>query len=138
MPQSLIYDPVPDGLDRLRFIDVIAKHKTHKIINLIDNRISFTYEFTFKVIFPDIFGDYVNKLQNDKAIGHDGLKATFMELFGTQLCNSLCEIFNMCMKTSSFPSEIKFIKDDSIFKENYRSINLLTMVSKRFENIISD
>ena len=31
-----------------------------------------------------------------------------------------------------------FKKDDSLCKENYRSVNLLTIVSKLFENIMSD
>ena len=54
-------------------------------------------------------------------------------------------IFNMCIATSSFPSEMKladispiFKKDDSLCKENYRSVNLLTIAFKVFENIMSD
>ena len=139
------YDSVPDGLDRLTFSDAIAKHKNHESIILIHNRISFVYEFTFQVISPETFSKYINKLQNNKAVGHDGLKATFIKLSGTQLCSSLCEIFNACITTSSFPSEMKladispiFKKDDSLCKENYWSVNLLTIVSKLFENIMSD
>ena len=139
------YDSVPDGLDRLTFSDAIAKHKNHESIILIRNRIVFVYEFTFQVISPETFSKYINKLQNNKAVGHDGLKATSIKLSGTQLCSSLCEIFNACITTSSFPSEMKladispiFKKDDSLCKENYRSVNLLTIVSKLFENIMSD
>ena len=139
------YDSVPHGLDRLTFSDAIAKHKNHESIILIRNRISFVYEFTFQVISPETFSKYINKLQNNKTVGHDGLKATFIKLSGTQLCSSLCEIFNACITTSSFPSEMKLAdfspilkKDDSLCKENYRSVNILTIVSKLFENIMSD
>ena len=61
------------------------------------------------------------------------------------MCSSLCEIFNACITTSSFPSEMGladispiFKKDDRLCKENYRSVNLLTIVSKLFENNMSD
>ena len=74
------YDSVPDGLDRLTFSDAIAKHKNHESIILIRNRISFVYEFTVQVITPETFSKYINKLQNNKAVGHDGLKATFIKL----------------------------------------------------------
>ena len=139
------YDSVPDGLDRLTFSDAIAKHKNHESIILIRNRVSFVYEFTFQVISPGTLSKYVNKLQNNKAVCHDGLKATFIKLSGTHLCSSLCEIFNACIITSSFPSEMKLAdispilkKDDSLCKENYRSVNLLTIVSTLFKNSMSD
>ena len=54
-------------------------------------------------------------------------------------------LFNMCVTASFFPSEMKlaeispiFKRNDNLCKENYRSINLLTITSKLFENIMSD
>ena len=132
-------------LDRLTFSDAIAKYKNHESILLIRNTISFVYEYTFQVIFPETFSKYINKLQNNKAVGHDGLKATFIKLSSTQLWSSLCEIFIACITTSSFLSKMKLAyispilkKDDSLCKENYRSVNILTIVYKLFENIMSD
>ena len=77
--------------------------------------------------------------------GHDGLKSIYIKLSGTHLCNSLCDLFNMCVTASFFPSEIKlaeispiFKRNDNLCKENNRSINLLTITSKLFKNIMSD
>ena len=118
------YDSAPDGPDRFTFIDAVVKHRNHESIISICNKISITHEFTFQGISPEIFAKYISKLQNNKAVGHDGLKATLIKLSGFQLCIALCEIFNMCIATSSFPSEMKladispiFKKDDSLCKK---------------------
>ena len=100
------YDFTPEGLSRLTFIGAIIKLRKHESINLIRNKISFTNEYTFQVISPESFVKYTNKLQNNKA-GHDYLKVTLIRLSGTQLCNSLCAIFNMCITTPSFPSQMR-------------------------------
>ena len=112
------YDSVPDGLDRFTFIDAIVKHRNHESIISIRNKISITHEFTFQVISAEIFAKCISKLQNNKAVGHDGLKATFIKLSGFHLCSSLCEIFNMCIATSSFPSEMKLADISPIFKKD--------------------
>ena len=75
---------------------MIEKHQTHESIVLIRSKISFACEFNFNITSPEIFAKYIDKLQNNKAVGYDGLKATFIKISGPQLCNSLCELFNMC------------------------------------------
>ena len=42
-----------DDLDSLIFSDTIAKHKNHESTILIRNRISFIYESTSQVIYPE-------------------------------------------------------------------------------------
>ena len=139
------YESMPDGLDNLTFDSAVNKHQNHESIYLIRDQVSGINEFSFHVITPAVLSRYVNKLQNSKAVGHDGLKSIYIKLSGTHLCNSLCDIFNMCVTASFFPSEMKlaeispiFKKNDNLRKENYRSINLLTIASKLFENIMSD
>ena len=58
---------------------------------------------------------------------------------------NLCDLFNTCVISSCFPSQMKladitplFKKDDTLCKENYRSVNLLITVSKVFERILCD
>ena len=139
------YDSESDSMDNLSYSDMTGKHQTHESIVLIRSKISFAREFHLSTTSPEIFAKYIDKLQNSKAVGYDGLKATFKKLSGPQLCNSLCDFFNVCITASSFPSDMKlaeispiFKRDDNLCKENYRSINLLAIVSKLFENILSD
>ena len=71
------YEFMSDGLDSLTLDEAVKKHKDHGSIHLIRNRVSLTDEFSFSFITPDVFSKYVGKLQNSKAVGHDGLKASF-------------------------------------------------------------
>ena len=130
-----------DGLDSLTLDEAVQKHKDHRSIHLILNRVSLTDEFSFNFITPDVFSKYVSKLQNSKAVGHDSLKASFLKLSGSRLC----DLFNTCVTASFFPTDMKlmkispiFKKNDNLCKENYRSINLLTSTSKVLKNIMSD
>ena len=57
----------------------------------------------------------------------------------------MCDVFNKCVCTNVFPASMKLAEispiyktDDNRCKENYRSVNLLIMVSKVFERILAD
>ena len=97
------YEFMSDGLDSLTLDEAVQKHKDHRSIHLIRNRVSVTDEFPFSFITPDLFSKYVSKLQNSKAVGHDGLKASFLKLSGSRLNSSLCDLFNTCVTASFFP-----------------------------------
>ena len=101
------YDSESDSMDNLSYRDMIEKHQTHESIVLIRSKISFAREFHFSTTSPEIFAKYIDKLQNNKAVGYDGLKATFIKLSGPQLSNCLCDFFNVCITASSFPSDMK-------------------------------
>ena len=49
------------------------------LFNVIGLWISFACEFNFNITSPEIFAKYIDKLQNNKAVGYDGLKATFIK-----------------------------------------------------------
>ena len=101
------YDSESDSMDNLSYSDMIEKHQTHESIVLIRSKISFAREFHFSTISPEIFAKYIYKLQNNKAVAYDGLKATFIKLSGPQLSKSLCDFFSVCITASSFPSDMK-------------------------------
>jgi hypothetical protein len=88
---------------------------------------------------------YISKLQTNKATGHDGLHAKFVKVAKCCIAKPLCDLFNKCVTSSNFPTQMKladicpvFKKKDNLDKENYRSVNLLTTISKLFERILSD
>ena len=61
-----------------------------------------------------------------------------------QYISFMCDVFNKCVCINVFPSSMKLAeispiyKKDNLCKENYRSVNLLIMVSKVFERILAD
>ena len=130
------YESESDSMDNLAFSEMTETHQTHGSIVLIRRKISFAHKFHLNITSSETFAKYIDKLQNNKAVGYDDLKATFNKISGSQLCNSLFELFNRNIKVLSFPSDMKVA--DNFYNEYYRSINLLAMVSKLFENIVSD
>ena len=140
------YESVSDGLDMLSFKEAISKHADHGSIVLIRSNASFASNtFTFSCISEHVMNNYITKLKINKAPGYDGLQATFMKLAGRNLSASLCSIFNNCVGSNTFPNLLKmgeispiFKKNDILCKENYRSVNLLPIISKVFERILAD
>ena len=139
------YDGEPDGVDELAFHEAIEKHASHESVKLILENCSSTMEFNFKYISDGTTMKYVKQLENNKAVGHDGLSAKFIKLSGISLATSLCELFNRCVMFSHFPVDMKLAeispvlkKIESLCKENYRSVNILTVTSKIFERIMAD
>ena len=101
--------------------------------------------FFFKTVSPECFQKYIDQLQPNKAVGHDGIRATLLKLAGPHFTKNICDLFNTCVIFSCFPSQMKradktpFLKkDDTLCNENYRSANMLITVSAVFERILCD
>ena len=69
----------------------------------------------------------------------------FLKLCGFHIAKPYCALFNQCVSKSIFPTDMKlaeispkFKKNDNLDKENYRSVNILTTMSKVFEYTLSD
>ena len=134
-----------DGLHNLDFDNAIAKHASHTSISLIKQSISVNYEFSFSPISVQSMSKYISLLKSNKAVGHDGLHAAFLKCSGDNMSASLCNVFNASISSCGFPSSLKWAdinpkykKKDNLCKENYRSVNVLAVVSKVFERILSD
>ena len=134
-----------DGLDNLNFADAITKHASHTSISLIKHSISGNYEFSFSPISVQSMSKYISSLNSNKAVGHDGLHAAFLKCSGDNMSTSLCNVLNASVYSCDFPSTLKWAdinpiykKKDNLCKENYRSVNVLAVVSKVFERILSD
>ena len=139
------YEGSSDGLDKLSFSDAVTKHSSHASITLIRGKVSTTNRFDFNPITKDSFRKYIAQLRPNKAAGFDGLRSNYIKSSGDHFADTLCSLFNRCIASSTFPSAMKlaeispiFKKCDNLRKENYRSVNLLTITSKVFERIISD
>ena len=139
------YPGISDGLDSMSLSDAIDKHAFHRSITNITGHIAVGEVFNFKFVSPECILFYISKLNVKKATGHDGLSPSLLKLSGPSICSSLSSIFNRCISNSTFPTSMKladispiFKKKDNLAKENYRSINVLTIISKVFERILCD
>ena len=132
-----------DGLDTTDLVEIIDKHSFHSSVD--QNSITSGRVFEFSVVPVEISDKYINSLDANKATGHDGLNAKFLRLCGSHIAKSYYDLFNQCVNQSMFPTDMKlaeislmFKKNDNLDKENHRSVNILTAMSKVFEYIISD
>ena len=139
------YKHQSDGLNNLDFDNAIDKHASHTSISLIKQSISGNYESSFSPISAQSMSKHISLLKSNKAVGHDGLHAVFMKCSGDNMSTSLCNVFNASISSCDFPSTLKwpginpiYKKKDNLCKENYRSVNVLAVVSKIFERILSD
>ena len=139
------YKEVSDSLDSRSFYDIVNRHANHSSVNLIKMNANTQNNFSFSCVSNESMLEYLNNLNTNKTPGYDGIQAKFIKLSSISISHSLCTIFNKCVVSSRFPSLMKmseispiFKKSDTLSKENYRPVNLLTVWSKVFERILSD
>ena len=122
----------------------IHKHKSHPSIISITRQFGNSQNvFSFHCVKNDEVEKVLTTLDNKKAPGHDGLQAKFLKAAGCSIIGPLCDIFNTCIKRNLFPAELKkadisplFKKSDCMNKVNFRSVNILPILSKLYEKIL--
>ena len=85
-------------------------------------------------------------LDLSKASGPDYNPVVVLRNFESQLWDILAELFNICLKYSCFPNCWKVLSVVPVFPDvgerstakNYRSVSLLSVVSKAFEKLVND
>ena len=138
------YDCDYDGLDTASITDIIGKHSSNNSVNVIKKTISTNKKFNFSTVSEETFHKYMNKLDVKKAIRHDGLATKFLKICGAGVAKPFSELFNLCILSDTFPTDMKLAemtvlkKNDNLDKVNYRSVKILTTISKVFEYILSD
>ena len=85
------------------------------------------------------------KLRADKAPGPDSVHPLILKKFANQLCKPLAKIYNLSFSSQILPSLWKignisaiFKKGDKTLPQNYRPVQLTSIVSKIIESIITD
>ena len=85
----------------------------------------------------------IKSLSTKKAAGYDEIPAQFIKKIGMKLTKPICQLFNQCIRENTFPDKMKmanitplFKKKDKLNKDNYRSVNLLPILSKIFEKLL--
>ena len=87
--------------------------------------------------------DTIKNLKNTNSAGHDEFSSKFIKLSEPLLNSALVKIFNLALKTGTYPDRLKIAKVIPIFKKgsptsvnNYRPISILSSINKIFEKIL--
>ena len=101
--------------------------------------------FDFNEISTHDILEKIKSLKAGKSPGYDGIQVKFLKLADANLAGSLCMLFNKCVQSCTFPPSMKmadispiYKKLDNLCKNNYRSVNLLPVLSKLFESIMAE
>ena len=135
-----------DGLNDISPKDAINKHCMHdSIINIKLHMGVQATSFDFHEICTYDILEKIKSLKTGKSPGYDGIQVKFLKLADANLAGSLCVLFNKCVQSCTFPSSMKmadispiYKKLDNLCKNNYRSVNLLPVLSKLFESIMAE
>ena len=97
-------------------------------------------------ITPKMVKKVITKLDSSKASGPNCIPVVVLKNCEPELSYILAELFNMCLKESSFPDcwkvslvvpVVKNVRERSTAK-NYRPVSLLSVVSKVFEKLVNN
>ena len=101
--------------------------------------------FDFQKLCANDVLDKIKSLKTGKSPGYDGIQAKFIKLAGANLASNLSLLFNKCVELCTFPTSMKMVdispiykKLDNLCKNNYRSANLSSVLSKLFESIMAE
>ena len=94
-------------------------------------------------VTPNMVKKVVTNLDSSKASGPDYIPVAVLKNSGSDLSQTLAELFNMCLKESCFPDCWKVSSVVPVFKnvverfiaKNYHPVSLLSMDSKVFEKL---
>ena len=93
-------------------------------------------------ISPETVHTHLSRLKSCKAIGPDNVPARLFKVGAQFLCSPLAEIFNLSIRTQTFPMCFKLAhvcpipKNSNPGVQDFRPISLLSPLSKVFERII--
>ena len=122
--------------------EIIDQYKGHSSIKRIrDNCVSRVPFILQEVNILDI-KRAIRKLKSRKSPGYDDIPDTFYKALINDISGIILYLTNLCIRQNVFPQCLKksnispvFKKKDRLCIDNYRSINLLPILSKIFEDV---
>ena len=99
--------------------------------------------FMFRFVSERDVAKAIKKLSTKKAAGYDELPAKLIKNISIKIIKPVTLLINRCILENEFPKSMKkanitplFKKKDKLNKDNYRSVNLLPILSKIMERIL--
>ena len=125
--------------------EIIDEHREHPSTRMIEGQQNVSSSFNFHSVKSNEVFCKLRALNPSKSCGYDGIPARLIKLGASILCNPIATIINNCLKSSTFPNELKKAEVSPVYKKgevmdigNYRPVSVLSTYSKVFEGIIND
>ena len=127
--------------------EIIAQYGEHSSVKCIKEKIIGHSQprFIFRFITERETLNIIKSLSAKKASGYDEIPAQFIRNIGSELVKPLTLLINRCILEKVFPNKMKkanitplYKKKDKLEKDNYRSVNLLPILSKIMERALYD
>ena len=125
--------------------EIINPYDGHSSVETIRQKIKSYNEakFIFRFVSEREVAKVINSLSKKKAAGYDELPVQFIKNLGRIIVKPMTLLINRCILENKFPNQMKkanitplFKKKDKLNKDNYRSVNLLPILSKVLERIL--
>ena len=124
-------------------LDSPEDFQDHPSVAAIANNIKTKQQYDIEPISNAHVERALEKLNERKATGYDGISPKIMKIGAAQLSSPLAILFNSCVNNRKWPSQWKrgewiptFKKDDAQAINNYRLITVLSCVDKVFEQLL--
>ena len=144
--QSIGSDIGPPENNDSSLREIMKQYESHPSVKVIKNKIKehgLNNGFIFRFVTELEVRNTIKQLSVKKAAGFDELPAQFIKKIATGLIKPLTLLINRCILENVFPHELKkanitpvFKKKDKLNKDNYRSVNILPILSKVMERIM--
>ena len=132
-----------DNIDRAT-LKAIVKWKNHPSILTITSEHENTPKFSFNFASKEHVLEEIKMLDSSKAIQESDNPVKLIKENSNFFAEIICKYFNESLEKSKFPDCLKLANVTPVFKKgartsknNYRPVNILPILSKLFERMIS-
>jgi hypothetical protein len=137
---------VPIDMSKPESINLaISSYKDHPSVVSIKQNNNIDRSFNFYEVTPQYVRQKIRKLNPKKAAGPDDLPPKLIKMVCNELSYEMCDIINRCIRNSIFPDDMKYAnisplykKKDLLLKNNYRPVNVISVLAKLFEIILAE
>jgi len=139
-------DDMPYEVDQVSDLDIpsvkncVERHMSHPSMTSIYSYANGVNEFKFSPMSVKDVEQVILKLNVCKATGPDSIPGKALKTVSAEISPILSKLFNECIKCKIYPDELKkadvspvFKKLDLLCKNNYRPINVISIISKIVE-----
>jgi len=124
--------------------EIISHYNSHPSIKTIKENIRMSKsKFMFRFVTKKEVTKIIKALCTKKAAGYDEIPVQFIKNIGMELLEPLTKLINICILERTFPENMKkanitplYKKKDKLNKDNFRSVNLLPVLSKILERVL--
>ena len=121
------------------------KHSSHPSVLKIQGNRNLKQSFSFHLVDTQQVSLALKRINPRKATGYDNIPGKIIRIAYLELSYPLTLLINTSISMKSFPCTMKcaeisplFKKDDNLSRDNYRPVNVLTVISKIFETLMND